>query len=154
MAQAHEKGVPLKKGRRKYKSKRKKTLSLAQVLDILDETIDDYASNGTTLTYSWMLAKRGLYNSKLEYWANAYPEVKDLLNILKELAKEKLQAALVDGDGSTTGIIFNLKCNHGWIPAEIQAKIDNDSEIAHTGVIKIDFVDDEEEDEDDAEPED
>lgn len=113
-----------------YKRKTPKNFKLDDVVKILNDTIEVYSGNGTTLYYPMLLIKKGLYPSRVQYWSDNYPEVKELLEILRDISEEKLHGALVDGEGSTSGIMFSLRCNHQWIEEDKKRQLENDKDIA------------------------
>jgi hypothetical protein len=45
---------------------------------------------------------------------NTRPEFSRTIKSIHEAIHDAKQIALLNGEGNTTGIIFDLKCNHGW----------------------------------------
>ena len=45
---------------------------------------------------------------------NTRPEFSRTIKNIHEAIHDAKQIALLNGEGNTTGIIFDLKCNHGW----------------------------------------
>ena len=119
-----------------------KSLELDDVLEILGKTITEFQES-EKLHYSYILACNGLYRSKLRYWADNHEEAKELIEVLRELADARQHEALIDGDGSTTGIIFSLKCNRGWMEEEKRQQLKSDEkDISDTKTIEIGYDED------------
>ena len=137
---------PTKPTVKKYKRRYPTNLTLDEVTNIIEEAIDQYTSNNSSLDYSYMLARKGLYSSKLEHWEHNHEEVAELMKVLRGIAMPKLRSALMNGEGSTTGVIFNLKCNHGWIEEDKRQTLENNNSSIDMGsdvTIRIGYDEDE-----------
>lgn len=64
----------------------------------------------------------------LHQWENEEREFSEIIKRAKDYCTNKKIAALVNGEGGTTGIIFDLKANHGWKDKQT---------IEHEGAIDI-----------------
>jgi hypothetical protein len=58
-----------------------------------------------------------------------YPEFSDTLKSIKADITARKKIALLNGEGNTTGLIFDLKCNEGWRDKQV---IEHEGEITVT----------------------
>lgn len=56
------------------------------------------------------------------------PEYSDTIKSIQERILERKHNALLNGEGNTTGLIFDLKCNHGWRDKQV---------IEHEGEVRV-----------------
>ena len=117
---------------KKYKRRYPENLTLEMVLNIINRAIDSYIlAPNSSLSWGLLLTKKGLYKKRRHWWSDNYPEVKELIEILRDAAGDKKAAALIDGKGNVKGLILDLKCNHGWVEEEKRLQLDTDKDIAN-----------------------
>ena len=56
------------------------------------------------------------------------PDYSDTIKSIQERILERKHNALLNGEGNTTGLIFDLKCNHGWRDKQV---------IEHEGEVRV-----------------
>jgi hypothetical protein len=54
------------------------------------------------------------------------PEYSDTIKSIHDRILERKHNALLNGEGNTTGLIFDLKCNHGWRDKQV---IEHEGEV-------------------------
>lgn len=57
----------------------------------------------------------GVHLDTLHQWEHENREFSDIIKNAKNYCTQKKIAALINNEGGSTGIIFDLKVNHGWV---------------------------------------
>ena len=136
-----------RKKKKKYTRRYSNNLKLEEVIDILDEVIDLYMQQGTSLSFNMMIMQRNITPRQLQYWERTYKEVKERLTELREIRKVRYENELLSETHlSSTNLVWYGKTHLGMVEESVKVKIDADKNIAdnyNNTVLRIGFDSDE-----------